>query len=168
MLHIYLGSVSLQQCQSAAEVSGSPPLREHNSKIQPGSLLLSRNWKHSLTKILLTVVKPLKVKSVCWELCCADELAKRWLSCCASYRRQKGRKGCLPVTSASSSSTGGEGDGEGWQTAHPQHLIRNIFLLLTKLTQSIRSLSQFVLLPASTFKTNHIFPSAYTLVLHHI
>lgn len=73
-------------------MSGSPPLRDRYSKIQPDLPLLSCDRKHSLAKILPSVVKPLEVKNVCQELCSADELVKRWLSCCASCRRQKGLK----------------------------------------------------------------------------
>lgn len=70
-------------------VSGNPPLRDHSSETQAGSLLLSWHQKCSLAKILPSVVKPLEVRNVCWELCCADELRTCWLPSCRSWKGMK-------------------------------------------------------------------------------
>lgn len=67
-------------------VSGNPPLRDHSSETQAGSPLLSCHRKCTLAKILPSVVKPLEVRNVCWELCCADELGKRWIPSCRSQK----------------------------------------------------------------------------------
>lgn len=55
-------------------------------------------------KFLPSVVKPLEVRNVCWELCCADELGRRWLPSCRSQKGMKawgrgssGWSGCLSV-----------------------------------------------------------------------
>lgn len=157
LLHIYLGSGSLQRCQSAGEGSGSPPLGARHSKTQPGSLPLSCDRKRSLAKTVPTVVKPLEVQSVCWELCSA-ELVQRWLSCSASCRGHKGRRQCLPAGySILPSCSRWRRWWCVWPTAPLQHPRGSVFLLLNKSTQSIRGPPGFESQPACTFVTTHDF-----------
>lgn len=85
----YSTSIEVVSLCGSVAVSGNPPLRDHSSEAQAGSPLLSCHQKCSLARILPSVVKPLEVKNVCWELCCADELGRCWLPSC---RSQRGRR----------------------------------------------------------------------------
>lgn len=86
----YSTSIEVVSLCGSVAVSGNPPLRDHSSKAQAGSPLLSCHQKCSLARILPSVVKPLQVKNVCWELCCADELGRRAGSLPAEVRGEEG------------------------------------------------------------------------------